>query len=195
LNATCTSIRNLACIAAKRAMDSTEKVTDVIDSNTTSSHTARPAEQRGKRVPPTRSPMLLINKLISPTPPRPHQQPCRILRARSCARHLSLRMLQHPMRAFNRAHLSEELQARGRHQGAERHHFSGLHRCFERPVQDEHHAEDQRHGRSHHGEMSRRLPTQFEPCASEPMQQEHQEITGDEVGGYRERHREIYYET
>jgi hypothetical protein len=180
--------------ATKAVTDSTEKVMDVIDNNATSSHSLRSTEDCGKRVPPTRSPMLLINKLISHTPPRPHQQSCWILRARSRARRLSSPMQQHPMRASNRALLFDELQARGRHQEAERHHFFTLHHCFEHLVQDERHAEDQRHGHSHRGAMSRRLPTQFEPSASEPTQQGRQAITADEAGGYREKRREIYYE-
>jgi hypothetical protein len=99
------------------------------------------------------------------------------------------------MRAPRRALLFDELQARGRHQEAERHHFFGQHHFFGHPAQDERRAEDQRHGHFHPGEMSPRLPTQFEPSASEPMQQEHQGTTGDGADGYRERRREIYCET
>jgi hypothetical protein len=165
-----------------------KKFQGVIDNVCANADLARSAEGRGERVPPTRSPMFTINNLNSHTSPPLQQQPCLILRARSSAIRLNPRILQHPMRAPCPVLRSDELQARGRHQEAERHHFFG------RPVQEGRRAEDQLHGHCHHVEMSRLPLTQFEHSGNEPMQQEHQETTGDEVGGYREKRRGIYYE-
>jgi hypothetical protein len=186
----CSFLRNFACIAAKVEMDSTEKVMGVIDNDATSSYRARQprsAESASHR----RVPQCSSSTSAYP----PHQQSCRIPRARSRARRLKYLILQHPMRPPRRALLFDELQARGRHQEAERHHFFGQHHFFGHPAQDERRAEDQLHGHFHPGEMFPRPPTQFEPSASEPMQQEHQGTTGDGADGYRERRREIYCET
>lgn len=93
------------------------------------------------------------------------------------------------MRASSLAHPSAALQARGRHQEAERHHFSA------RQAQEEHRAEDRLHDHFHRGEMLRQPRMRFEHLENEPMRPEHQDTTADEVAESRGRLRGISYET
>lgn len=119
----------------------------------------------------------------------PTKQPCPSLRRRSSAGRQRVRLLSPPVRALTQAHLFGERPARGRPQGAGRHHSYAL------QEQDVHHGEDQRHVHFHHDAMCRLLHMRFGHCANVPMRREHRGITVAEVGSYRGKPHEICCET